>query len=149
MDRGTQNPHEHYGHQNLNLACLPIPSYLPKLGLIYGNIFFILQLLNLHGLNTMVFVVVETMGRGFYLFGQTSRIFCLFKRASWLMQLKHLKMFVFKTYLGLARIANNMALIIASWQLHPSLNPQELGSNQASHSVSKAILAKACWLCFQ
>jgi len=39
------------------------------------------------------------------------------------MQLKHLEMSTFKTYLGLVRIAKNMALMAASWQLRRSLNP--------------------------
>ncbi len=51
------------------------------------------------------------------------RVLSLFKRASWLMQLEHLEMSAFKTYLGLARIAKNMALMAASWQFRPSLNP--------------------------
>jgi hypothetical protein len=39
------------------------------------------------------------------------------------MQLIYLEMSAFKTYLGLAQITKNMALMAASWQLCPSLNP--------------------------
>ncbi len=39
------------------------------------------------------------------------------------MQLKHLKMSALETYLGLVQIAKNMVLMVASWQLCPSLNP--------------------------
>jgi hypothetical protein len=35
------------------------------------------------------------------------------KKASWLMQLKHLETSTFKTYLGLVQIAKNMALMAA------------------------------------
>ncbi len=41
----------------------------------------------------------------------------------YLSPLKSQEMSAFKTYLGLVRIAKNMALMAASWQLNPSLNP--------------------------
>jgi hypothetical protein len=54
---------------------------------------------------------MSTLNHAFTYLARLGKVLSLFKRALWLMQLKHLEMFAFKTYLGLAQIAKNMALM--------------------------------------
>jgi hypothetical protein len=51
------------------------------------------------------------LSQAFTCLARLGRIFNLFKRALWFMQLKHLEMSAFKTYSSLAQIAKNMALM--------------------------------------
>jgi hypothetical protein len=55
--------------------------------------------------------MMSTLSQAFTYLVRLGRVFSLFKRASWFMQLKHLEMSTFKTYSGLAQIAKNMALM--------------------------------------
>jgi hypothetical protein len=54
---------------------------------------------------------MSVLSQAFTCLARLNRVLSLFKRDLWLMQLIFLEMFAFKTYLGLARIAKNMALM--------------------------------------